>query len=272
MLDGFLSAEGTPGLRRMAIFRNLPQLAVRSFVRPPQWSGCGVECGSPCELHQPLEPQSYQLLRAGFEALDMVNVGLLVTCAAGRMLLANHTAERVLKACDGLELTPLGMVRTSLKCTPTLNALINAAAKPEPMVRESVVPLRRPSGKRPLTAVVRSLEGLERADDPGGPATLLFLLDPEITAETVELELRQLFDLTATEAALANLLMEGKSLDECCVILDIRRSTARTHLQHLFDKVGVQRQAELVSLLLRSIGLLGVARRGSSSPVRRKGL
>jgi hypothetical protein len=102
----------------MAILRSLPQLAVRSFPRPPQWSGCGEECGSPCELHQPVDPKSYQLLQAGFEALDMVNVGLLVTCAAGRMLLANHTAERVLKACDGLELSPLGMVRASLKSTP----------------------------------------------------------------------------------------------------------------------------------------------------------
>jgi DNA-binding CsgD family transcriptional regulator len=132
------------------------------------------------------------------------------------------------------------------------------------VARESVLPLRRPSGKRPLTAVVRALEGLERSDNPGGPATLLFLLDPEIEAETVESELRQLYGLTATEAGLANLLMEGKALDECCVILDIRRSTARTHLQHLFDKVGVQRQGELVSLLLRSVGLLGVAGRNAS--------
>jgi DNA-binding CsgD family transcriptional regulator len=230
-----------------------------------------VDCYNPCELHQPLEPQSYQLLQAGFEALDMVNVGLLVTCAAGRMLLANHTAERILKTCDGLELTALGVVRTSLKSTPTLNALIEAAARPGPVARESVLPLRRPSGKRPLTAVVRSLDAPELPRNPGGPATLLFLLDPEMTAETVELELRQLYGLTATEAALANLLMEGKALDECCVILKIRRSTARTHLQHLFDKVGVQRQSELVSLLLRSIGLLGVTRR-NASPVRRPGI
>lgn len=253
----------------MAIFRSLPQLAVRSYPRPPQWSGCGVSCAVPCELHEAMEPQSYQLLRAGFEALDMVNVGLLVTCAAGRMLLANHTAEQILKSCDGLELTPVGVVRTSLKSTPTLNALIDAVAKPGPVARESVLPVRRPSGRRPLTAVVRSLGGSQSSEDPAGPATLLFLLDPEVTAERVEAELRQLYGLTAMEASLANLLMEGKALDECCVVLGIRRSTARTHLQHLFDKVGVQRQGELVSLLLRSVGLLGVARNSSVPAARR---
>jgi DNA-binding CsgD family transcriptional regulator len=199
----------------------------------------------------------------------MVNVGLLVTCATGRMLLANHTAEKILQAGDGLELTALGVVRTSLKSSPTLNALIEAVAKPGPVMRESVLPVRRPSGRRPLTAVVRSAEGCQGSEDPAGPATLLFLLDPEITAERVEAELRQLYGLTVMEASLANLLMEGKGLDECCLTLNIRRSTARTHLQHLFEKVGVQRQGELVSLLLRSIGLLGLGRRGRVSATRR---
>ena len=67
------------------------------------------------------------------------------------------------------------------------------------------------------------------------------------------------------EASLANLLMEGKTVNECCDLLGIRRSTARTHLQHLFEKVGVQRQSELVSVLLKSIGLVRVGRK----PVRK---
>src|ERR1700740_1726487 len=91
------------------------------------------------------------------------------------------------------------------------------------------------------------------------PAILLFILDPEISVETVETELRQLYGLTAMEASLAQLLMEGNALYECCSLLGIRRSTARTHLQHLFEKVGVQRQSELVSLLLKSIGLVRTA-------------
>jgi len=124
-----------------------------------------------------------------------------------------------------------------------------------------VLPVRRPSGRRPLTAVVRAVDGAMLESDPLAPATLLFILDPEISVEAVEAELRQLYGLTSTEASLANLLMEGKALDDCCKILNIRRSTARTHLQHLFEKVGVQRQSELVSLLLKSIGLVGTASR-----------
>src|SRR4029077_5955911 len=153
--------------------------------------------------------------------------------------------------------------------TPSLNALMDAVAKPgNAGARDSVLPVRRPSGKRPLTAVVRAVEETPANGDAMAPATLLFILDPEIPLETVEAELRQLYGLTSTEACLANLLMEGKALDECCALLSIRRSTARTHLQHLFEKLGVQRQSELVSLLLKSIGLVGPANKKGKTQAR----
>lgn len=203
----------------------------------------------------------YHLLGAGFEALDLINVGLVVAGGNGQLLLANRTAELILESRDGLELGPAGVLRTSLKSTPGLNALMETVAKAGGIARDSVLPVRRPSGKRPLTAVVRAVASAEPNADSSAPATLLFILDPETSVAAVEAELRQIYGLTSMEACLANLLMEGKALDECCTILDIRRSTARTHLQHLFEKVGVQRQSELVSLLLRSIGLLGAAGR-----------
>jgi DNA-binding CsgD family transcriptional regulator len=247
----------------MAILRGLPNLVMRTTLARPQPPQAGFtteklayrEGTSDVSNHRP-----FHLLMAGFEALDLVNVGLLVTSANGQLLLANRTAERILNGRDGLELTPTGAVRTSVKSTPTLNTLMEAVANSgSGGARDSVLPVRRPSGKRPLTAVVRAVEGMPENQDPMAPATLLFILDPEIPVETVEAELRQLYGLTVMEARLANLLMQGKAVDECCNLLGIRRSTARTHLQHLFEKVGVQRQSELVSLLLKSIGLVGAA-------------
>ena len=129
----------------------------------------------------------------------------------------------------------------------------------------TVLAVQRSSGKRPLTLLVRPVEGSPQ-QDVGGPRILIFILDPEFPVETAEAELRQLYGLTSTEASLANLLMEGKTLDDCCDVLGIRRSTARTHLQHLFEKVGVQRQSELVSVLLKSIGL--VRTRGKEAKTR----
>jgi DNA-binding CsgD family transcriptional regulator len=258
----------------MAILRSLPDLVIDTSMARPTLSASGsasVSAGNDHAVnslkestHRPLD-----LLMAGFEALDLVNVGLLVTSSTGRLLLANRTAERILKSRDGLELTPTGTVRTSVKSMPSLNTLMGASANSATNgARDSVLPLRRPSGKRPLTAVVRALDAMPASQDPAAPTTLLFILDPEIPVETFEAELRQLYGLTSMEACLANLLMQGKALDECCTLLQIRRSTARTHLQHLFEKVGVQRQSELVSLLLKSVGLVGAAVDSNKSRAR----
>ena len=251
----------------MAMLRSLPNLALRTPAQdaPAQMGDSAVGKGSRVTTESS-NRRPYHLLIAGFEALDLVNVGLVVTSASGQLLLANRTAEQILKLCDGIELGPTGMVRTSLKCTPSLTTLMESVLKAGGTARDSVLAVRRPSGRRPLTAVVRAVEAATVESDPLTPATLLFILDPEISVETVEAELRQLYGLTSMEACLANLLMEGKALDDCCKILDIRRSTARTHLKHLFEKVGVQRQSELVSLLLKSIGLVGAAAR--SLPAR----
>ena len=140
-----------------------------------------------------------------------------------------------------------------------LLGLVRVAASPESPEsgpKDSVLAVQRPSGKRPLTVLVRSLGAEAQRQDLAMPTCLVFIMDPEFPVGTAEAELRQLYGLTHTEACLANLLMEGKTLDDCCRLLDIRRSTARTHLQHLFEKVGVQRQSELVSLLLESVGLV----------------
>lgn len=211
-------------------------------------------------------PRPANLLMAGFEALDLVNVGLLVTSLSGQLLLANHTAEQILESRDGLEITAAETIRTCLKSSPALNVLLEAAGKSLPSeFGDAILAIRRPSGKRPLTLVIRPVQAPSASPDAATPTTLIFILDPEFPVETADEELRQLYGLTSTEACLANLLMEGKTLDDCCDLLGIRRSTARTHLQHVFEKVGVQRQSELVSLLLKSIGLVRpAAKRGKS--------
>lgn len=63
--------------------------------------------------------------------------------------------------------------------------------------------------------------------------------------------LQDLFDLTAAEARLAQLLACGDSIDEVAQKLDIKMSTARTQLAAVFSKTDTRRQAKLVALLGR---------------------
>jgi DNA-binding CsgD family transcriptional regulator len=122
----------------------------------------------------------------------------------------------------------------------------------------STMALARGPGRRRLSVFLRSRQK-DLRKSPGKGTVLVIVLDSELPVGAVVPELQELYGFTASEARLANLLMEGKALEACCAELGIRRSTACTHLSRLFKKTGVHRQSELVSLLLRSIGLAHLA-------------
>lgn len=62
--------------------------------------------------------------------------------------------------------------------------------------------------------------------------------------------LRRRFDLTEAEAALASALAMGEHLTDYAGRRGVRVQTARNQLQSIFQKVGVNRQSDLVRRLL----------------------
>ena len=199
------------------------------------------------------------LLSAGLEALDLLNIGLIVCSASAEVLVANQTAEQILQAHDGLELDSEGALSTTHDENTSLIDLVRSVGKtprtPEAVHRDSAFAVPRAAGKRPLTLFLRPVNTKSDAPAPNEAAVLLMILDATQPVETAEAELRQLYGFTTTEARLANHLMEGLSLEDCCRAMGVRRTTARMHLRNIFAKTGVRRQGELVSLLLKSIGL-----------------
>lgn len=199
------------------------------------------------------------LLVAGFEALDLLKIGLIVCGADGEVLAANDTAEVILRARDGMERDAEGVLLATQADPAAIREIVrdvaSASQNPELGSRDRAFSLRRSSSKRALTLCVRAVTGAGKGVDPAEASVLVMILDSSLPVQTAEADLRQLFGLTSTEAQLSNLLMEGLSLEDCCQELGIRRTTARMHLRNIFAKTGVRRQGELVSLLLKSIGL-----------------
>jgi DNA-binding CsgD family transcriptional regulator len=199
------------------------------------------------------------LLSAGLEALDLLNIGLMVCSASAEVLVANQTAEQILQAHDGLELDAEGALSTTHDENTSLIDMVRSVGKtprtPDGVHRDTAFAVPRAAGKRPLTLFLRAVNTKSDAPAPNEAAVLVMILDATQPVETAEAELRQLYGFTMTEARLANHLMEGLSLEDCCRAMGIRRTTARMHLRNIFAKTGVRRQGELVSLLLKSIGL-----------------
>ncbi len=199
------------------------------------------------------------LLTAGFEALDLLNIGVVVCGSSGELLVANDTAEKILRARDGLELDSHGVLCANYQSNGSLSAVIREVAKNGGSEAgenvDGAFAVRRPSGKRALTLFVRAVNSKTQTPAAHEAAALVMILDSALPVEATEMELRQLYGFTSTEAQLANLLMEGMALEDCCDELGIRRTTVRMHLRNIFAKTGARRQGELVSLLLKSIGL-----------------
>ena len=62
------------------------------------------------------------------------------------------------------------------------------------------------------------------------------------------------YGLSPAQHQVARLIVEGLSLGEIGERLGVSMTTARTHLNRVFDKTGVSRQADLVKLMMRLAG------------------
>lgn len=76
------------------------------------------------------------------------------------------------------------------------------------------------------------------------------VIDPETDSATPAELLRRRFGLTAGETSVALMVLHGGGVKAIAEGLSVSPATVKTHLQHIFDKTGTHRQAELVRLLL----------------------
>jgi len=93
-----------------------------------------------------------------------------------------------------------------------------------------------------------------RSNGPGGRhgARALVLSGGSAGSALPEAGLRAYFGLSPAEAALAQRLAAGDTLDGAAQALGITRNTAKTQIRQVFAKVGVQRQADLLQAIYRS--------------------
>src|SRR5215470_12349106 len=188
------------------------------------------------------------------EALHTLSHAILFTDGVARILLANRSAEALLAQRDGISAGPRGLQAATVTQTGALRRLVAQAAgsSGHPPIGGALA-LERPSLKRPLQVLISPLcadlgwASLARQS----PAVLVLVIDPERAPEMSEQQLRTLYNLTHAEARVARAVAKGGGLVTVAAALGMLPSTARTHLHHVFEKTGTQRQAELVRLLER---------------------
>jgi DNA-binding CsgD family transcriptional regulator len=183
--------------------------------------------------------------RAASEALAAMGIPALVLDEAGKVLAANALIE-AMNGCVHWR----AYDRVSLKDHIADHLLHDAIASIDLEVRPSVrsFPIRDAHANAIMVAHVIPIR-LSARDIFLRCATVL-AMTPVTPPQAPPVELVQsLFDLTPAEARVARSLAAGKTLENIASDGSVSLNTVRTHLHHVMEKTGCNRQAEVVALL-----------------------
>lgn len=174
---------------------------------------------------------------------------VIVLDTVGRIMNLSPRAEAVLGECDGLSIVRRRLRGPSDEITRQLQGLIHSAVELQSTGGAGGgLRVRRPSGKPDwLLLVSPCARFLDHLPLPTA-AALVRIIEPHAERKLTA-QHGALFDLTPRELQIAEALLHGHSLESLASLLQISRNTARVHVQSLFHKTGMNRQADLVHLL-----------------------
>jgi DNA-binding CsgD family transcriptional regulator len=193
----------------------------------------------------------------GFEAaLNMLATGVIFLGAEGDIVLMNRMAEDLLRAKNGLSLVQgklCGAVDAESKRLRGLIVGATETSNGRGLSPGGTVFISRSTG-RPLSVTVAPLRNV-RIGIVKQPKAVLFVTDPDQSVQLPADLLQRCYGLTVAEARLTMVLLEGHSLKEASELCSVTQNTAKSQLKSVFAKTHVQRQAQLIRLLLNTTGV-----------------
>jgi DNA-binding CsgD family transcriptional regulator len=188
---------------------------------------------------------------AAIQALDQLDTAVIVVGPNGRVFDLNPAAERLIQADDGLTIRNGRLAALRSFEQAKLSTAIAAATAAEDVRAASgylLVGRRERHADYALT-VAPLVPGATGYDTP---LAMILVIDPERRVPSKE-AVTALFGLSPAEGRLAAALMRGKRLHEIAIESGVEITTLRSQLSSILRKVGVERQTDLVRVLI-SIG------------------
>jgi DNA-binding CsgD family transcriptional regulator/PAS domain-containing protein len=183
------------------------------------------------------------------EALDALRCAVLLINEHGTILHANHSAEHMLDKGGPIQSMHGALQATAPSAASELRSALALAAGNEAGIGKAGLAIRLTEPDvPPIFAHVLPLTGSDfRARlQPAAVAAVFIGGSPD--AQDGANALAATFGLTPAETKVLASLFTGRTLSEAAATLSISRPTAKTHLEHIFLKTGVTRQAELLRL------------------------
>ncbi|MPZ58986.1 MAG: hypothetical protein GEU91_21365 [Rhizobiales bacterium] len=189
--------------------------------------------------------------------LNRPDRGVIFVDATARVVYANDTAADLIRARDGLLVDRSELTALDSDASTVLRRMIAGCADRR-LTKGGSVDVRR--GERlPLHILVAPFRATRWQDRDAWlgflrPVAILIVNDPELERQTYKAHLQEEFRLTPAETEVALEISKGDGRDAAAARLAITPGTLRIHLQRVFEKTGVHRQAELVRLLADARG------------------
>ena len=188
-------------------------------------------------------------VRVGSKVLEALPQAVFALDATSHLVYANTSATKLLGKADGLILAD-GRLHALRSAEQTqLDCMVQEAGSGKALSGTGWAKVSRASGGTPYALFVAPLPGSDEILLAAGAAVLVIVHDPLARTSPDPEALKVLYDLTAMEARLATALAAGHSLETAAAALQMGIGTARSHLKHVFLKMQVNRQQDLVRLL-----------------------
>jgi len=204
------------------------------------------------EIHGRLLGQ--QSLLALYErSADRLGIGAALLTEARQLVFANAVLRGMQAAGCPVRLRGSRVSGARREDDAPLQAALDRLARPQPNPEEGIhLLLGAAGGGLPWSVLVEPVPDPIPADANARPAVMLLVRAPGHFRPAAADHLMQQFALTPAEAELAMRLAEGRTIDEAAAAGGISRNTARNQLAAIFSKTGVNRQADLVRLILEA--------------------
>lgn len=193
---------------------------------------------------------------AALEVLSRLDQGIFLVSADLTIRFLNREGERLLRSSSGLTTVQGRLAAANPADAARLQVTVLRALTRGLSVNTDVLCVSRGNCRRPVLVRVLPFDSdLLQGACGTDRAVFIMAIDPD-GPDCGEADLQAIFDLTVGEERVAFLVAEGMSLPNVAERLVVSLATVKSHLQHIFQKTGTHRQAELVALVRRIRGIV----------------
>jgi DNA-binding CsgD family transcriptional regulator len=186
------------------------------------------------------------------ETLDRLTAAVVLVTATGRIVFANAAAKRMFAEGRVLRGTRDMLTASDPQANRFLREIFASTQGGDGAVgiKGIAVPLSAAHEERWLAHVLPLTSGARQHVEVGlNSAAAVFVRKAELDLPSPAELMTRLYKLTPSELRVLHAVVEVGGVSAVAETLGLSEATVKTHLQHLFEKTGTSRQADLVKLV-----------------------